>query len=350
MRVIVTGGAGFIGSAVVRFLVSQGAHVLNIDKLTYAADLRSVADCEGSRSYDFIRADICDGPAIADAIRAFRPTGLIHLAAESHVDRSIDTPADFLRTNILGTYTLLEAVRAYLAAESSYRDDSFRFVLVSTDEVYGSLGTTGHFTEATAYAPNSPYSASKAAADHLGRAWYKTYGTPVIVTNCSNNYGPFQHTEKLIPTVIRNALNLRPIPIYGTGANVRDWLFVDDHVRGLVAALERGRLGEKYNFGGEAEISNLDLAQTLCALLDERQPRPDGKLYGDLISFVPDRPGHDFRYAINSDKSVRDLGWKRQETSASGLAITVDWYLANRDWLEAKPDDGRLGLAQQKGR
>lgn len=345
MRAIVTGGAGFIGSAVVRRLVSQNAAVLNIDKLTYASDLRAVADCEAYTDYRLLVADICEGTTMMDALSDFEPDVVFHLAAESHVDRSIDAPAAFLQTNVVGTYTLLEAVRSYLSRRPQQARD-FRFVMVSTDEVYGSLGPSGEFTEGSTYAPNSPYSASKASADHLARAWHRTYGLPVILTNCSNNYGPFQHAEKLIPTVLRNALDGREIPIYGTGENVRDWLFVEDHVDALLATVERGVPGEKYNFGGGAELSNRDLASRLCAFLDAQAPCSDGGSYASQITLVADRPGHDFRYAVNTAKAERTLQWRPSKSLESGLAATVGWYLTNREWLAAKPNAGRLGLGQ----
>ena len=339
MRFIVTGGAGFIGSAVVRRLVAQGAEVLSIDKLTYAGDLRSVAECQGRPHYRFLHADIADGAAISSAFRDFAPDRLIHLAAESHVDRSIDGPAAFLHTNVVGTFALLEAALAYWRKHAA----DFRFIHVSTDEVYGSLGAHGRFSETSPYAPNSPYSASKAAADHLARAWGETYGLPVSITNCSNNYGPFQHPEKLIPTVIRSALSGQPIPIYGKGDNVRDWIYVEDHVSGLLEVAANGRPGEKYNLGGAAETSNLELARRICVLLDEAAPRNAGS-YADQLSFVTDRPGHDFRYAIDSAKAESELGWRRDETLDSGLRKTVAWYLDHRDWLESVQDEGRLGL------
>ena len=349
MRVIVTGGAGFIGSAVVRRLISENAQVLNIDKLTYAGNLWNVADVERSPNYQFLNADIADFAVITSAFRAFRPTTVIHLAAESHVDRSIDGPAAFLKTNITGTFVMLQSALEYF---SSRRTDEaeFRFVLISTDEVYGSLGASGRFSEELAYAPNSPYSASKAAADHLARAWFHTYGLPVLITNCSNNYGPHQHAEKLIPTVIRAALAGEAISVYGAGANVRDWLYVDDHVEGILAALNRGRPGEKYNFGGDAEVSNLDLVRLICELLDSREGRPDGMSYSGQIAFVADRPGHDFRYAVDSSKAASELSWRRKQTLSSGLPLTIDWYLENKDRLMAAPHTGRLGLKTSRGK
>jgi dTDP-glucose 4,6-dehydratase len=343
MRVIVTGGAGFIGSAVVRRLISENIHVLNIDKLTYAGNLCNVADVNRSPNYHFLNADVADVAAITAAFRTFRPTAVIHMAAESHVDRSIDGPAAFLQTNITGTFVMLESALGYLWSKG-VEEPQFRFLLISTDEVYGSLGASGRFSEESAYAPNSPYSASKAAADHLARAWFHTYGLPVIITNCSNNYGPYQHSEKLLPAVVRAALAGEPIPVYGNGANVRDWLYVDDHVEGILAALQSGRLGEKYNFGGDAEVSNLDLVQLICEFLDRRIGRPDGMSYATQIAFVADRPGHDFRYAIDSAKAMSELSWRRKQTLASGLQLTIEWYLERKDWLLASPNPGRLGL------
>jgi dTDP-glucose 4,6-dehydratase len=346
MRALVTGGAGFIGSALVRRLVSESVEVFNIDKLTYAGDLRTVADVAEAPNYQFLQADICDGALMARAIRDFRPTAIIHLAAESHVDRSIDAPAEFLRTNVMGAWTMLDAALAYFR-QGAADPDAFRFVLISTDEVYGSLGAEGRFSETSLYAPNSPYAASKASADHLARAWHKTYALPAIITNCSNNYGPFQHPEKLIPTVIRAALAQQPIPIYGTGANVRDWIFVDDHVQGLIDAIARGRAGEKYNFGGDAEISNLEMVRMICADLDALAPRPGGGSYSELIAFVADRPGHDFRYAVESAKAQRELGWTRRETLETGLSKTIRWYLDNGGWFLPEKDFGRQGLSKR---
>lgn len=331
-RVIVTGGAGFIGSAVVRMLVSEGVEVLNVDKLTYAGNLSSVASVADKPNYRFLKADICDAEAMARAFADFRPDGVMHLAAESHVDRSIDGPGLFLRTNVIGTYTLLEAARAYRATLGDQARDDFRFLLVSTDEVYGSLGPEGYFTETTNYDPRSPYSASKASADHLAAAWYHTYGLPTLKTNCSNNYGPYHFPEKLIPLVTLNALAGRPLPIYGKGDNIRDWLFVEDHARALWLALNAGRPGETYNVGGHNERTNLQVVQSICAILDELRPRPDGKSYAGQITFVRDRPGHDRRYAIDPTKIMTELGWKPQETFETGLRRTIRWYLDNEWW------------------
>lgn len=331
-RVIVTGGAGFIGSAVVRMLVKQGIHVLNIDKLTYAGNLSSVACVASESNYTFLQADICDADAMREAFTSFRPDGIMHLAAESHVDRSIDGPGLFLQTNVIGTYTLLEAARAYWKTLTPEAQGAFRFLLISTDEVYGSLGKTGFFTEQTNYDPRSPYSASKASADHLASAWFHTYGLPTLKTNCSNNYGPYHFPEKLIPLVTLNALAGRPLPIYGKGDNIRDWLFVEDHARALWLALTTGKPGETYNVGGHNERTNLQVVQAICAILDELRPRADGVSYAEQITFVKDRPGHDARYAIDPTKIMTELGWKPQETFDSGLRRTIQWYLDNEAW------------------
>jgi len=349
MRVMVTGGAGFIGSAVCRELVlRQGWSVLNLDKLTYAANLRSLAEIAGDARYRFVQADICDGAALAAAFDAFAPDAVMHLAAETHVDRSIDGPAEFIRTNVLGTHTLLEAARRYwsgLAADARAR---FRFVHVSTDEVYGSLGEAGHFVETSPYDPRSPYAASKAASDHLAAAWHATYGLPVIISNCSNNYGPYHFPEKLIPLTILNALEGKPLPVYGDGMNVRDWLYVEDHVRALVLVLTRGRPGEKYNVGGRSERANLHVVETLCDIIDGLLPGSAPRR--GLIAFVADRPGHDRRYAIDPAKIEAELGWRAAESFESGLRKTVRWYIDNRVWwepLRAGVYGGeRLGLAE----
>jgi dTDP-glucose 4,6-dehydratase len=332
---LVTGGAGFIGSALVRLLVQQTAHtVINVDKLTYAGNLDSVASISQEARYKFEQVDICDAAEVKRLFDRYRPSGVYHLAAESHVDRSIDGPAAFIETNITGTYTLLEAARAYWNALEERARSQFRFLHISTDEVYGSLGATGLFTETTPYHPNSPYSASKAASDHLASAWHHTYNLPVLITNCSNNYGPCQFPEKLIPVVILKALRREPIPVYGKGENVRDWLFVEDHVRALRIVMERGAPGETYNVGGNSERRNIDLVRTVCAILDELRPSglPDG--YASLITFVKDRPGHDLRYAIDASKIAAELGWTPQETFESGMRRTVAWYLANQPWWE----------------
>ncbi|MGD9128395.1 MAG: dTDP-glucose 4,6-dehydratase [Planctomycetia bacterium] len=336
MRILVTGGAGFIGSTLVQHAIDHlGWTVLNIDKLTYAGNLQSLAPVEKNDRYQFLQADITDLPTIREAIRAFSPEAIMHLAAESHVDRSIDGPADFIQTNLVGTYCMLEAAREYYVGLPEEKQRSFRFHHVSTDEVYGSLGPEGQFTETSPYAPRSPYSASKAGSDHLARAWFHTYGLPTLVTNCSNNYGPGQFPEKLIPLVIQNALRGEPLPIYGTGENVRDWIHVDDHVRGLILALQKGVPGETYNFGGRNEWKNLDLVQTICDLLDELRPSPEGS-HRRLIQFVPDRPGHDLRYAIDSTKAARELGWQPETAFQVGLRETVEWYI--KDFEETTKD------------
>lgn len=335
MRILVTGGAGFIGSALVRHLIRETPHeVLNVDKLTYAGDLTTVAEVARNPRYRHSRADICDPAAINAAFTEFRPDAVVHLAAESHVDRSVDGPRTFVKTNVEGTLTMLEAARRYWEPLSAERKSSFRFLHVSTDEVFGSLGDEGRFEETTPYAPSSPYSASKAAADHLARAWFTTYGLPTIVSNCSNNYGPFQFPEKLIPLMILKAIHVEPLPVYGNGTNVRDWLHVEDHVTGLMACIEKGSPGDSYNFGGDSERRNIDVVNILCGLLDERLPQMGGAAYADLIEHVSDRPGHDFRYAVCSDKAERDLSWRRQFTFESGLAQTVDWYLENLAWCD----------------
>jgi dTDP-glucose 4,6-dehydratase len=330
----ITGGAGFIGSALIRLLISGSDWtVVNIDKLTYAGNLESLASVAAPPRYRFAHADICDRAAMEALFAEHHPAGIIHLAAESHVDRSIHGPGDFVQTNITGTYTLLEAARAYWSGLSGEAKSRFRFHHVSTDEVYGSLGDTGLFTETTPYQPNSPYSASKAASDHLVRAWHHTYGFPVVTTNCSNNYGPCQFPEKLIPLMIHNAVSGKPLPIYGKGDNIRDWLYVDDHARALRLVFEKGALGEVYNIGGHNEKTNLEVVDTLCALLDELRPQANGKPYTELKTYVADRPGHDKRYAIDASKIGRELGWKPQETFETGLKKTVQWYLDNEAWV-----------------
>ncbi|GAB5604013.1 dTDP-glucose 4,6-dehydratase [Sideroxyarcus sp. TK5] len=330
--ILVTGGAGFIGSAVIRQFINDTPHrVVNIDKLTYAGNLQSLAPVSTSPRYAFEKVDICDAAEVARVFREHQPDAVMHLAAESHVDRSITGPAAFIQTNIVGTYTLLEAARQYWNGLDGDKKAGFRFHHISTDEVYGSLGDDGFFTEETAYEPNSPYSASKASSDHLVRAWHHTYGLPVVTTNCSNNYGPYHFPEKLIPLMIRNACNGKPLPIYGKGDNVRDWLYVDDHARALRTVLERGRLGETYNIGGWNEKTNLEVVDAICAILDEL--RPQGAPHARLKTYVPDRPGHDKRYAIDAGKIERELGWKPLETFETGLRKTVEWYLANDDWV-----------------
>ncbi|MEZ5817097.1 MAG: dTDP-glucose 4,6-dehydratase [Hyphomicrobiaceae bacterium] len=331
MRIVVTGGAGFIGSAVCRYLAGEiGAAVLNVDKLTYAANLASVEPVAGLANYRFAKADICDRSAMDALLGEFQPDAIIHLAAESHVDRSITGSGAFIETNIVGTYTLLEAARAYWQSRKGKGGDSFRFLHVSTDEVYGSLGAEGLFREDTPYDPSSPYSASKAASDHLAVSWHRTYGLPVVVSNCSNNYGPYQFPEKLIPLMILSALDGKALPVYGDGQNIRDWLYVDDHARALWLILNRGRLGEKYNVGGRNEQTNLAVVERICALMDTE--RPERAPHGKLITYVTDRPGHDRRYAIDASRLERELGWRAEETFASGIEKTVRWYLANEAW------------------
>lgn len=351
MKVIVTGGAGFIGSAVVRLLAgTEGVDVVNVDALTYAGNLESVAPVAGSGHYKFVQANVCDAAAMTTLFAAEQPDAVMHLAAESHVDRSIDGPAAFITTNVVGTYTMLEAARHYWQALPGARKEAFRFHHISTDEVYGSLGPEGAFTETTPYAPNSPYSASKAGSDHLVRAWHHTYGLPVVTTNCSNNYGPYHFPEKLIPLTILNALEGKPLPVYGTGMNVRDWLHVEDHARALWTVVRKGRVGEVYNVGGEAERTNIDVVRAICALVDELAP--SGRTSTDFITFVTDRPGHDARYAMDIAKIKAELGWVPAETFETGLRKTVAWYLANKPWW-SKIREGayagqRLGLSTRK--
>lgn len=332
-RVLVTGGAGFIGSALVRYLINHtDAQVVVIDKLTYAGHLSSLESVATSERYDFERLDICDGEGLCGVLAHYRPDAVMHLAAETHVDRSIDGPAGFIHTNIVGTYTLLEATYRYWRGLEPAARSAFRFLHVSTDEVFGSLGGEGLFSEVTRYDPRSPYAASKASADHLVRAWFHTYGFPVLMTNCSNNYGPFQNPEKLVPTVILRALAGQPVPVYGQGSNVRDWLYVDDHVRGLVTVLARGALGESYNIGTNNEQTSLGMARHICRILDEL--RPAGRPYESLIELVEDRPGHDFRYAIDASKITQALAWRPREAFEEGLRKTVAWYLENVGWCE----------------
>lgn len=350
-RFLVTGGAGFIGSALCRLIAGEiGEPVVVVDKLTYAGNLASLAPLAGRPNFRFIRQDICDRQAMLDILRAHQPDVVIHLAAESHVDRSIDGPAPFIETNIVGTYRLLEAARAYHGEREAEQRSRFRFHHVSTDEVFGALPLDGsRFRETTPYAPSSPYSASKAASDHLARAWHHTFGLPVVLSNCSNNYGPCQFPEKLVPLIILNAVEEKPLPVYGRGDNVRDWLHVEDHARALVAVATRGRVGESYNIGADAERSNLALVEAICAILDRLRPRGGGRQYRELITFVPDRPGHDLRYAIDATKIAAELGWRPRETLDSGLEKTVAWYLANEAWWrpirEAGYGGDRLGRA-----
>ncbi|MBV7394205.1 dTDP-glucose 4,6-dehydratase [Mameliella sediminis] len=344
MKLLVTGGAGFIGSAVVRRAIAEGHEVVNLDALTYAACLENVASVADNPGYAFEQADIRDRAALDRILAAHRPNAIMHLAAESHVDRSIDGPGTFIETNVMGTFHLLEAARAYWIREGKPGD--FRFHHVSTDEVFGSLGPEGQFTEDTPYDPRSPYSASKAGSDHLVRAWHETYGLPVVLTNCSNNYGPFHFPEKLIPVVILNALAGQPLPIYGDGSNVRDWLYVEDHAEALLLVLRQGQLGRCYNIGGENERSNLDLVRSLCAILDRKRPKTSGS-YADQITFVSDRPGHDARYAIDPTRIRVELGWRPSVTVEEGLERTVDWYLANEPWWRAL--QSRQGVGTRLG-
>ena len=347
MRILVTGGAGFIGSALVRHLVRDvGADVLTVDKLTYAGNLASLKSIENAPNHRLLKADICDGAAMAAAFAEFRPDRVMHLAAESHVDRSITGAADFIKTNVMGTFQLLEAARHYWDGLAGAEKEAFRFLHVSTDEVYGSLGDEGLFHEATPYDPSSPYSASKAASDHLAIAWHRTYGLPVVVSNCSNNYGPYHFPEKLIPLVILNALDGRPLPIYGAGANIRDWLYVEDHARALHLIASRGTPGEKYNVGGRNERRNIDVVKRICEIMDRFNPA--GAPHGRLITHVADRPGHDARYAIDATRLETELGWKALENFESGIEKTVAWYLENDWWwrpLREKVYAGeRLGM------
>jgi len=386
MKILATGGAGFIGSNLVHLLVAKGHQVLNIDKLTYAGNPRSLADLEGNPNHQLLQADICDAAAMRKAFADFRPDWVMHLAAESHVDRSIDGPGEFIQTNIMGTYVLLQTALEYWRDLGGQRSEvggqksadvsstltsdscqptssSFRFLHVSTDEVYGSLGETGLFTETTPYDPHSPYSASKASSDHLARAWCDTYGLPVIVTNCSNNYGPFQFPEKLIPVVILKALRGEPIPVYGKGENIRDWLYVEDHAEALLAAISKGKIGQTYNIGGNNEMRNIDLVRLLCRLLDEAlAKRPDLRTKHltsgfrpptseALITFVTDRPGHDLRYAIDATKIKNELGWEPKQDHESGFRKTVEWYLDNEEWWQNILDGSyqleRIGLSEK---
>ena len=350
MKVLVTGGAGFIGSAVVRQLIREGQDaVVNLDKLTYASSPEALAQAAGDPRYHFEKIDICDMPAVRAAFARHRPDAVLHLAAESHVDRSIDAPSAFIETNIVGTYVMLEAALEHWNGLDAAARGRFRFHHVSTDEVFGSLGPKGHFTETTPYQPSSPYSASKAAADHLARAWFATYGLPVLVTNCSNNFGPYQHPEKLIPLVTLKALRGEPLPVYGKGANVRDWLYVEDHADALRLVLAEGKPGETYNIGAHNERTNIDVVRAICALLDDMVPDSPHVPHAHLITFVADRPGHDLRYAIDAAKIARELEWKPRHGFDAALRETVAWYIGNRDWAEREiarsGSDARLGLA-----
>lgn len=350
MKILITGGAGFIGSAVIRHIIKHTEHqVLNIDKLTYAGNLESLAEVEKSPRYFFESLDICNTAAIESAFNRFQPNLVMHLAAESHVDRSIDGPANFISTNIVGTYSLLEVARKYWHTLNEADKALFRFHHISTDEVYGDLDNTNAlFTESTPYAPSSPYSASKASSDHLVRAWHRTYGLPTIVTNCSNNYGPYHFPEKLIPLVILNALDGKPLPIYGKGNQIRDWLYVEDHAKALYKVVTQGVIGETYNIGGHNEKQNIEVVITICRILDELQPRPSGQTYESLITYVKDRPGHDLRYAINATKMQRELNWLPVETFETGIRKTVEWYLENLEWCRRVQDGSyqreRLGV------
>ncbi|MFD1952435.1 dTDP-glucose 4,6-dehydratase [Sphingomonas arantia] len=348
MRILVTGGAGFIGSALIRHLIRDSDHeVLNFDKLTYAGVLTSLEPIDADPRYSFIQGDICDADAVRSAITEFRPDVIAHLAAESHVDRSIDGPGEFIQTNIVGTFNMLQQALGYWRALDEAGQAAFRFHHISTDEVFGSLGDEGYFTETTSYDPRSPYSASKAASDHLVRAWHETYGLPTLITNCSNNYGPYHFPEKLIPLIIIRALAGDPLPVYGDGSNVRDWLYVEDHARALRRVFEQGAPGQTYNVGGNSERRNIDVVRTICETLDRESPRTDGKPYADQIGFVTDRLGHDHRYAIDASKIRAELGWEPIETFEDGIAKTVRWYLDNRGWwqaiLDQRYDTGRLG-------
>lgn len=350
MKILVTGGAGFIGSAVVRRAITQRGHeVVNVDALTYAANPANLASIDDDPLYAFEQVNICDAEALREVFRKHDPDGVMHLAAETHVDRSIDGPQAFVDTNVVGTVNMLQAARSHYEGLEGARRDGFKFHHVSTDEVYGALGAEGVFTEESRYEPNSPYAASKASSDMMVRAWGQTFGLPVVISNCSNNYGPYQFPEKLIPVVVLKALAKEPIPVYGDGSNVRDWLYVDDHAEALLTILEKGRLGEIYNVGGDGERSNLDLVKSICGVLDKVYP--DAAPHADLITFVGDRPGHDFRYAIDSSKIQSELGWKPSVTVEEGLEETVRWYLDNQDWWKTILDGGyrpdRLGLGKK---
>jgi len=345
---LVTGGAGFIGANFVLQAVADGLHVVNLDKLTYAGNLDTLESLSGNDKHIFVQGDIGDRALVSTFLQQYRPSAIVNFAAESHVDRSIDGPAAFVETNVVGTLGLLETARDYWRSLAGSDKDAFRFLHVSTDEVYGSLGEDGKFTETTPYAPNSPYSASKAASDHLVRAFHHTYGLPTLTTNCSNNYGPYQFPEKLIPLVIQKAMAGEPLPVYGDGLNIRDWLFVADHCSAIRRVLEGGRVGETYNVGGNAERNNITVVKTICALLDAKKPLPDGRKHESLITYVRDRPGHDRRYAIDASKLQRELGWQPSHSFEGGIEATVDWYIANRTWVQRVLDGSyrmeRLGV------
>ncbi|SSV23805.1 nucleoside-diphosphate sugar epimerase [Acinetobacter baumannii] len=351
MKILVIGGAGFIGSAVIRNIIKNTQdEVLNIDKLTYAGNLESLSEIDTDPRYQFAQVDICDSERLTEFFKIFQPDAVMHLAAESHVDRSIDGPAEFITTNIVGTYTLLEVARKYWLQLNEEKKASFKFHHISTDEVYGDLeGTTDLFTETTSYAPSSPYSASKASSDHLVRAWHRTYGLPTVVTNCSNNYGPYHFPEKLIPLVILNALDGKALPIYGKGDQIRDWLYVEDHAKALYKVVTEGKVGETYNIGGHNEKQNIEVVKTICKILDELKPQNNHQPYETLITFVKDRPGHDLRYAIDASKIAKDLGWKPEETFETGIRKTVEWYLNNLEWCRRVQDGSyqreRLGVS-----
>jgi len=334
MKILVTGGCGFIGSNfIIEQIRNKDNQILNLDKLTYAGNLENLKSIEWSPNYRFVEGDICDAPLVAKTIGTFQPEAIVHFAAESHVDRSIDGPMAFVETNVIGTATLLNASKSYLEVRGQQSEkNKFRFLHVSTDEVFGSLGEDGFFKETTPYDPSSPYSASKASSDHLVRAWHRTYGFPALITNCSNNYGPYQFPEKLIPLMIANCVDEKPLPVYGKGLNVRDWLYVTDHCDAIYSVLQKGTIGETYNIGGNNEITNINIVNTICSTLDQLKPRSNGSSYSELITYVTDRPGHDFRYAIDASKINKDLGWSPKETFETGIRKTIQWYLDNEQW------------------
>lgn len=348
MKLLITGGAGFIGgNFILKQIRETDNTILNYDKLTYAGNLETLESVQNNKHYRFVHGDICDSEKVRETLASFQPDGIIHFAAESHVDRSIDGPMEFIQTNIVGTSVLLNESLVYYKNLSDERENIFRFVHISTDEVFGALGEEGKFTENTPYDPSSPYSASKASSDHLVRVWHRTFGLPTLITNCSNNYGPCQFPEKLIPLMIINAISDRPLPVYGKGENVRDWLYVEDHCEAIYSVLRNGQIGETYNIGGNCEMQNIEIVKTICRILDKSQPREDQKSYMDQITFVTDRPGHDFRYAMDITKINRELGWKPKENFESGIRKTIEWYLNNRQWWKniqsGKYDQERLG-------